>query len=71
MIEAVLMNLDSFNAKFNRDVPADGRHGKEGYCIKYFGAYTSWSPKSVFESAYREISNDGKALIQIQTIQPA
>lgn len=27
-----------------------------GYCVSYPGGYQSWSPKNVFEEAYREVS---------------
>ena len=34
------------------------KDGKEGYAVFYPDGYTSWSPKDVFEEAYRVI-NDG------------
>jgi hypothetical protein len=36
------------------------KDGKPGYKVKYPGGYTSWSPKAVFEEAYRPL-NDGEA----------
>lgn len=36
---------------------------KEGYCVEYPDGYMSWSPKEVFEAAYREISEAEKDLI--------
>lgn len=38
---------------------------KAGYKVIYPGGYVSWSPKEVFETAYREITNGEKELIQI------
>lgn len=32
-------------------------HGEEGYKVVYSDGYESWSPKSVFEEAYRECDN--------------
>lgn len=38
------------------------KDGKPGYKVVYPDGYVSWSPKKVFEEAYREISFD-EALI--------
>jgi len=40
---------------FNKD-------GKEGYSVTYPDGYVSWSPKDVFESAYRLVTNSEKEL---------
>lgn len=37
--------------------------GKPGYRVVYPDGYRSWSPKVVFESAYREITQDEAALV--------
>ena len=34
-----------------------------GYKVRYPDGYTSWSPKGVFENAYRKITDDEKKLI--------
>lgn len=39
------------------------KEGDEGYVVKYPDGYESWSPKSVFEANYREVTNAEKALI--------
>lgn len=31
------------------------REGKAGYKVRYEDGYISWSPKDVFEKAYREL----------------
>lgn len=36
---------------------------KPGYKVIYPDGYVSWSPKEVFETAYREITDSEKALI--------
>lgn len=41
----------------NQDEP-----GTDGYAVKYEDGYISWSPKDVFESAYRAIEQEGQAL---------
>lgn len=38
------------------------KDGQEGYAVKYEDGYTSWSPKAVFEAAYRAIEGDTQAL---------
>lgn len=42
-------------AKLVKAEPAD-KSGDQGYFIEYPDGYTSWSPKAVFEEAYREVS---------------
>ena len=34
-----------------------------GYMVCYSDGYISWSPKEVFEQAYREISEEEKSLL--------
>ena len=37
--------------------------GKPGYAVKYADGYISWSPKEVFEEAYRPVSEGEKSLV--------
>jgi len=39
-------------------------HGKNGYLVQYPDGYLSWSPKDVFEEAYRAVSGGEKLIIQ-------
>lgn len=55
IIQAEPMTLSEYNAKFNKVVPA-GDYGEEGYHVRYPDGYDSWSPKAVFEAAYRKVS---------------
>jgi len=41
-------------------------NGKEGYCVHYPDGYISWSPKKIFEEAYREVSYSEKKLVDHQ-----
>jgi len=41
---------------------ADGKDGQPGYAVKYEDGYTSWSPKDIFETAYRGIEGPVQAL---------
>ena len=38
---------------------------KEGYHVEYDNNYHSWSPKSVFEAAYREVSEKEKTFVTV------
>ena len=63
VVKAQQMDLDTFNSKFSKVIPADG-HSKDGYHVRYPDGYNSWSPKAVFESAYREFSSEEMGLIK-------
>lgn len=39
----------------------------EGYAVKYADGYISWSPKDVFEEAYREVPDEDAAGILLAT----
>ena len=39
------------------------KDGKDGYTVIYPDGYVSWSPKDVFENAYREVTNSETELI--------
>lgn len=39
------------------------RETRLGYKVVYADGYISWSPKAVFETAYREISSGEKELL--------
>jgi len=53
-IEATLMNRGDYNKYRGWQIPADENPADEGYLVKYPDGYESWSPKEVFEDAYRE-----------------
>lgn len=56
-VEAMPMTLGEFIEKSGRNPYANdgGMHGnnEEGYLVKYKDGYESWSPKEVFEEAYK------------------
>ncbi len=41
------------------------RDDRHGYVVKYPDGYVSWSPKAVFENAYREVTASEKSLANI------
>ena len=52
-VQAEPMNeCEAFGANLTRERPAD-RDWKEGYKVVYEDGYESWSPKDVFEKAYK------------------
>ena len=59
LIEAEHSSLDQFaGAKNFGDLSKlSGGVDREGYKVVYEDGYTSWSPKDVFEKAYRRVDN--------------
>lgn len=46
------------------------RQGQEGYMVVYPNGYVSWSPKAVFENAYREISPEEAEMARTDGLIP-
>ncbi len=63
IIQAEAMDLDTFNSKFNKVIPAPEHTSEEGYHVRYPDGYDSWSPKAVFENAYRRITNVERVIV--------
>lgn len=51
-------------------IGSDG-HSEAGYAVLYEDGYRSWSPKAVFERAYRRMTNDELTLILSTTERSA
>ena len=66
IIQAQPMKLGEFNKAFKRNVKPSKPSGldEEGYVVYYPDGYTSWSPKVVFETAYREITHSERSMIE-------
>lgn len=47
------MNLGDYNIYRGWKIPENENPNDEGYLVKYPDGYESWSPKKVFEEAYR------------------
>ena len=66
VILAEPMDKNQFEADY-KGGPTEYHKGEEGYHVQYSNpdgsTYDSWSPKDVFERAYRPVSEDEKALI--------
>jgi len=52
LIEAKPMTSTEASMYLDRHIP-DSERGREGYLVVYEDGYRSWSPKSIFEGAYR------------------
>ena len=57
LIEAEEMNLGDYNIFRGWTIPDNEDPKKEGYLVKYPDGYVSWSPKEIFEEAYRKTSS--------------
>ena len=67
IIQAEPMDLATFSTTIRPspyvEIGPDGK-GQAGYKVVYADGYVSWSPKAVFEQAYREVSpEESKMLI--------
>jgi len=52
-LEAVPMTLGDYNTHRGWTIPDDEDPTKQGYLVKYEDGYLSWSPKEIFEAAYK------------------
>ena len=53
IIKARPMNRGEYNEYRGWTIPADENPADGGYLVEYPDGYESWSPKAVFEAAYR------------------
>ena len=61
LIRAYPMDEHSF-IKAHRDGDTTKNFNRPGYLVKYPDGYISWSPKDVFENAYREVTDSEREL---------
>lgn len=54
VIKAMPMSRGAYNAYRGWDIPKDEDAAEVGYLVLYPDGYESWSPKNVFEGAYRQ-----------------
>lgn len=66
IVKAEVMGLDTFNIKFNKAIQVSEQTSTEGYHVRYPSEYDSWSPKEVFERAYRVIARDEVFMLGLQ-----
>ena len=63
IIKAKPMTSDQFQKEIKGVEPDRNQETVLGYLVEYPDSYLSWSPKEVFEEAYRKISLKEKELI--------
>lgn len=56
IIKAKPMTRGDYNKHRGWEIPADENPDDEGYLVQYDNDYVSWSPKDVFETAYRPVT---------------
>lgn len=54
MLEAKPMSRGEYNLYRGWSIPENENPRDEGYLVKYQDGYESWSPKEVFEDAYKD-----------------
>lgn len=54
LIEAEPLSLGDYNKRRGWTIPENEDPAKEGYYVVYPDGYVSWSPKGIFEEAYRK-----------------
>ena len=65
IIHAEPMERGSFNAEKGVSVPPDDtNYQDDGYKVIYEDGYSSWSPKEVFEKAYRRFGSEKNTVTQ-------
>lgn len=63
IINAEPMSRGKYNKHRGWDIPKDENPNDEGYLVQYDNEYISWSPKDVFEGAYREVTETERNLM--------
>jgi hypothetical protein len=56
LVEAETMTLGDYNNSRGWTIPENEDPAREGYRILYPDGYISWSPKEIFEDAYRRVT---------------
>lgn len=63
ILRAEPMDLGAYNRFRSWDIPANEDPSRPGYRVEYPDGYVSWSPKEVFESAYREVTAEERDIV--------
>lgn len=63
IIKATPMTRGEYNKHRGWKIPDNENPDDEGYLVQYDKSYQSWSPKEVFELAYREVTQNEVSLI--------
>ncbi len=64
IVRAKLLTRNAFADRKGREQPEGERNfDVHGYLVVYPDGYESWSPKDVFEAAYRPVSDDERRMV--------
>ena len=66
IIAAREMTRGEYNDYRRWTIPENENPADKGYLVIYSDDYESWSPKQVFETAYRLITNEEKELLDVK-----
>ena len=61
--EEPMNDIKFLNKIKNQDIPQN-REDRPGYLVQYPDGYVSWSPKEVFETAYRQVTQSEMELLE-------
>lgn len=64
IIEAKSLNRGDYNKYRGWQIPVGENPADEGYLVKYEDNYESWSPKEVFDRAYRLMNGKNNTITQ-------
>ena len=67
IIKAAPLTLGEYNKRRGWTIPPNEDPERPGYLVEYPDNYVSWSPKEVFEEAYRPVSDAEKTLIAMES----
>ena len=56
LLKAEPMDRGQYNLYRGWTIPSNENPNDPGYLVEYEDGYESWSPKSTFETAYRQIN---------------
>lgn len=65
IIKAKPMTRGDYNKQRGWEIPADENPDDEGYLVQYDNDYVSWSPKDVFETSYRPVTEAEVRLVDL------
>ena len=63
-----VINAEPMTAKDFSNLTGKLQPGEDGYKVVYEDGYTSWSPKDVFEKAYRKVGDYSSIMIDANTV---
>lgn len=64
LIRGTPMDEVTFLTTVKRQIERADRETRPGYKVIYPDGYVSWSPKEIFDNAYREVTDSEKALMK-------